>query len=218
MIAVICPSRGRPKNIARLVDSWRLTEATAVLFVCVDDDDPTLDAYRALSGFELVVGPPKRFAAWVNEMGPQLAERFDIVGLFGDDNVCRTMHWDRRATEAMQPCGVVWCNDMFQKERLATAPFVDAALVRHLGYMAPPGVEHLYVDDMWMAVGDRLGTLRYLPSVVIEHAHPYACKASWDDVYRLANSEDQYARDRAAFERWRDGQMVADLEGLSCSS
>lgn len=213
-IVVICPSRGRPQNVARLVDSWRLTDAQADLVVCVDDDDPTLDRYRKLDGFELIVGAPRRFAAWINWLGPELAEQYDIIGMFGDDNVCRTERWDRAVSNAMRPLGVVWGNDLYQRDRLCTAPFVDAAIVRHLGWMAPPGVEHLYVDDTWMAIGEHLGTLAYLPDVVIEHAHPFACKASWDDVYVAANSEERYAEDRAAFEAWRDHRMVDDLAGL----
>lgn len=215
MIGVVCPSRGRPGNVARLVESWQMTEAIADLFVCVDDDDPTLDAYRELDGFELVVGPAKRFAAWVNEIGPKLAADYDIVAVFGDDNVCRSMRWDAEVEAAMPPLGVVWGNDLYQRGRLATAPFVDSRIIQHLGWMAPPGVEHLFVDNTWMAIGAHFGTLTYLPDVIIEHAHPYAHKASWDAVYRAANAETQYATDRAAFEAWCDDRLVSDLAGLA---
>lgn len=218
MIAAICPSRGRPRNIARLVESWKLTQATCPIYICVDDDDPELDAYRALDlpdSWELVVGAPKRFAAWLNEIGPELAETFDVIGAIGDDNVFRTMHWDRHVVEAMQPLGVVYGNDLYQRESLATAPWVDAAIVRHLGWMAPPGIEHLFVDRAWMAIGLHFNTLTYLPFVVIEHAHPFARKAGLDDVYLLANAPEQYQRDRAVFEDWEANRMAVDLEGLA---
>lgn len=216
MIAVVCPSRSRPVNAQRLVNSIRQTEADVDLFVCVDDDDPCLDQYRALdlAGVELVVGPAKRFAAWLNTYAPMIAPAYDIIGWLGDDNICRTPHWDRMIAEAMLPLGVVYGDDLFQRERLATAAFVDTRIVQHLGWMAPPGVDHLYVDNTWMSIGEHLGTLTYLPDVVIEHAHPFAAKALSDAVYAAANSQERYEHDRAAFEAWRDERMAADLAGL----
>lgn len=217
MIAVVCPSRGRPVNAQRLINSVRLTEAGVDLFVCVDEDDPCLDGYRALDldGVELIVGPALRFAGWLNKIAPMIAGDHDIVGWLGDDNICRSPHWDKALAEAMRPLGVVYGNDLFQGERLATAAFVDARIIRHLGWMAPPGIEHLYVDNTWMAIGKHLGTLTYLPDVVIEHAHPFAAKALMDPVYAAANSPERYEHDRAAFEVWRDERMAADLAGLA---
>ena len=50
-LLVIVPSRGRPKNIARLLDSLRETSKLRThLHVCVDDDDPAPSRLRA--GYE----------------------------------------------------------------------------------------------------------------------------------------------------------------------
>jgi hypothetical protein len=218
-IVVICPSRGRPSNIAELAGCF--ADPPPRLVVCVDDDDPTLDEYRRVFHgpevcFDLSVGSRERMGPTLNREAVNYAAnpKYSIIGFMGDDHRPRTPGWGQRIADAMTPMGVVYGNDLLQGEMLPTAVFVDAEIVRRLGYMAPPGLLHLYLDNFWKLLGERLGTLTYLADVVIEHVHPVAGKAEWDDSYLANNSDETYGHDRAVFDAYVANQLEADLEKL----
>ena len=69
--------------------------------------------------------------------------------------------------------------------RIPTAVFMGAGVIRELGYFNPPGCTHLFLDNAWRHYGEALGTLRYLPDVIIEHLHFLAGKAAKDALYGL---------------------------------
>jgi hypothetical protein len=84
-------------------------------------------------------------------------------------------------------------------------------IVRALGYMAPPALTHLFVDDFWRDLGRAADCLRYLPEVVVEHLHPIAGKAEWDEGHKRVNAASMYAADRVAYTRYRATQFRADV-------
>jgi hypothetical protein len=108
--------------------------------------------------------------------------------------------------------GIVYGNDLYQGEALPTAPAMTADIVRTLGFMAPPTLRHLYCDNFWLDLGKAAECLRYLPNVVIEHMHPAAGKAQWDEGYRRANAPAQYQRDGDAYREYLAGSFVDDVE------
>ena len=70
------------------------------------------------------------------------------------------------------------------------------------GGMVPPDMIHLYLDNFWMTLGKDLNALRYIPEVVLEHLHPVAGKAEWDDQYREVNAPEVYSADKAALDNY----------------
>jgi hypothetical protein len=203
---VIVPSRGRPDSIARLVEAFRATGASAVrLIVAVDDDDPTLDDYRAVAlpnGAALSIGPRSRIGAIVNDIAGNVAAFHDWVGFMGDDHRPRTADWPDLVDEALAGGpGVVYGDDLFQRQNLPTAVFMSSSIIQRLGYMHPPGLWHLYLDNFWMELG-RETRLVYEPRMVIEHLHPFAGKAEMDDGYRANNSPETNEHDRVEFQRY----------------
>jgi hypothetical protein len=220
---VICPSRNRPANIAALLDCWEQTGAAATLAVCLDEDDPCKPEYVEMldawpKSMVMVIGGAWRsLCDWVNFVAVTCggAAGFDIIGQIGDDHHPRTVGWDGAVALAMRPLGVVYCNDLHQGEKLPTAAFVDAEVVRRLGYMVPPTIQHLYMDNYFRTLGEGLGTLTYLPDVVIEHMHPHAGKAEMDDGYRQVNSSDAYRTGRDAYRAYCRHRLAEDLARLS---
>lgn len=221
-LVILVPSRSRPHNIAELLDAWDTTAVGghAELVVAVDDDDPKLDAYLDLwtdapDWARLHVGPRLRLGGTLNALGPQLAAAAlehadpdrDIagIGFLGDDHRPRSLGWDEQLAEeliAANPYGVIYGNDLIQGAALPTAVILDARIVHRLGYMVPPGAVHLFLDNYWKVLGERLGTLRYRADIVIEHAHPIAGRAAWDDQYREVNADAIWTADEALFRRY----------------
>ena len=130
--------------------------------------------------------------------------------------VARTVGWVKRFLEELRDLGtgIVYGNDGIQGEALPTQWVMTADIVQTLGCMVPSEVEHLYCDNVIKALGDEAGCLRYLPDVFIEHMHAFAGKAPLDHGYIRVNNGAQYARDSAAFERWRDGEMPGHVSAV----
>lgn len=213
----LVPSRGRPGNAQDLIKAWFQTMAadTKLLFL-LDDDDPKLDEYLAIGLTDWVsmeVGQRQPVAQLVNEAAVAHAKDNFAIGFMGDDHRPRTSRWDAAILEVLLEIksGVLYPNDLFQKEKLPTSVVITSDIVRALGWFSPPGLFHMYMDNAWLALGEGLQRLVYMPSVVVEHLHPMAGKADWDQGYKDVNNDNVYAHDRAVLERWLQGDYMADL-------
>lgn len=220
---VIVPSRGRPENIASLIDSWRITRSYAELLVVVDEDDDRLDEYQeaveddAPDWAYLRVTPRKRLGPTLNEFALKYTEIYDIIGFMGDDHRPRTHHWDRQLSASIATLGGVglaYGNDLIQGVNLPTAVWMSSCIIETLGYMVPPGMIHLYLDDFWKALGMRLNRLAYVSNVIIEHMHPVAGKAVWDERYAEVNSGEMYENDGRLFQAYLQTQLQADTDKI----
>jgi hypothetical protein len=204
-LAVIVPSRGRPEAMRELLATFEETCTADTRIICrVDDDDPMLPGYREAVPYHLYCGPRIGLGASINEMALARIDQDDVIGFMGDDHRPRTHGWDARVLEEItaEPLAVVYGDDLLQGRNLATHVFMSSDLVRKVGYFNPPGVGHMYIDNYWMALGLNLGTMRFMEDVVIEHMHPMAGKADWDQGYRDVNAPTVYDRDRRAFEHY----------------
>lgn len=208
-LAIIVPSRGRPKNIAELLEAFHNTQTKATLVVVCDHDDPRLAEYNELlrhplwlPGYQLKVYEriTKGMARPLNTAAAFLKSEFDHFGFLGDDHRPRTTGWDTAITDLIDNVGtaVVYGNDLIQGEKLPTAVVMSGDIVRALDGMVPPNMIHLYLDDFWKRLGADLKSLHYLPDIVIEHLHPIAGKADWDDLYREVNDQTVYSADAEA--------------------
>lgn len=205
------PTKGRPENAGRLAAAARELsgrELSALYFLA--DPGELLDAYREHLGrkeswvfLNEVSASPQRIGPILNKVAPGLAERYTHLAFMGDDHVPRTALWDEELVKSLdgRP-GVAYGNDLWQRENLPTMAVLSADLVRGLGFFAPPGLEHLYLDDFWKRLGQSVGNLAYRADVIIEHLHPAAGKAEWDDGYFQANGASQYSRDHAAYDQF----------------
>lgn len=214
-VVLVVPSRGRPERAGELAESWRATTGgRSVLWVCVDDDDD-LEAYRAAlgEGVHLLVGPRQQMCPWTNQAG--LAAAYGgarVVASLGDDHRL-VGDWEAQVLGAVDDAGgtaIVYGDDGIQHEWLPTACFVTADIVKALGWVCLPGLEHLFCDNVWKTLGEVTGTLRYLPDMSTPHLHPVAGLAEWDDSYRETNAPAAYDRDRKVFEAWLADGVVQD--------
>lgn len=229
-LLMIVPSRGRPQNVAALLDAWaETTVADTELWIAVDDDDPTLSEYLTVQPNMEWPAPPVHPPAWfvrprlrlagtLNTLAIEAAKtgQYKAIGFMGDDHRPRTRGWDERFADALRELGsgVVYGNDLIQGAALPTAVAMTTDIIATLGYMVPPGLVHLYADTAWLELGKAIGKVRYLPEVVLEHMHPIAGKAAEDAGYREANAPEQYESDRIAFQNWMHDGFDADIAKL----
>lgn len=229
-LTVIVPSRGRPHTVAELTEAFRLTctERTWLLFA-VDEDDPQYLAYRdvvdgalcAGRRVQLVAQPSGTMVSALNHAARLLLAapgpaQPDAIGFMGDDHRPRTQGWDRAYLDALTSLpGIVYGNDRIQGANLPTQCAISASVVRALGHMAPEALTHLYVDNYWLTLGRAAGRISYLPQVTVEHLHPVAGAAEWDDGYRRVNAPEMYAKDRAVYEQYVAEHLAEEVVKLS---
>jgi glycosyltransferase involved in cell wall biosynthesis len=219
---VIVPSRGRPANVAELIVAWRQTRSYADLLIVVDDDDETLEEYRAAvdgapSWVRFEVAPRKRLGPTLNDFALKNADDYDIIGFMGDDHRPRTFRFDTRfagGIAALGGVGITYGNDYIQGVNLPTAVWMSSCIIETLGFMVPPGMIHLYLDDFWKALGMRLQRLAYLNDVIIEHMHPVAGKAQWDERYAEVNSGEMYENDGRLFQEYLQTRLAVDAQKI----
>jgi hypothetical protein len=227
---VIVPSRGRPKRVAELIDAFVSTRTgPTTLFIAVDSDDPCLQDYMNLvttdfpDRVHIHVRGRLRLAGTLNHYvnvfieehlaNPDARPRTDIFGFMGDDHRPRTTGWDaiiEREMAHMGGTGIVYGNDLLQGQTLPTAVFMSANIVETLGYMVPPGLVHMYLDNTWKTWGEAMNRLKYLPDVIFEHMHPVAGKAEWDAGYVEVNAGQRYIDDERAFREYTLSQRFID--------
>lgn len=213
-LVVLVPSRNRPENIAELIKSLDETETESDLIVIIDDDEPQADAYLQLGCDVLMVEKNgKGMAKPLNFAARHYANKYRHFAFLGDDHRPRTKNWDVHFINALDELGtgLVYGNDLLQGKNLATAVAMTGDIVKLLGGMVPPDMIHLYLDNFWMQLGQDLNAITYLDDVILEHMHPVAGKANWDEGYREVNAQEVYSADKQALDDYLKSDAYAEL-------
>lgn len=209
---MIVPTRGRPQAARELAQAFRDTcTANTRLILSVDHDDPMAEAYYSDLSTPVYEHRGSGMVAALNAAAVWLAKESYAIGFMGDDHRPRTIGWDTRYLEVLHPVfatrrgspAMVYGNDLLQGSALPTQVAMTSSIVTALGFMAPPSLTHLYVDNFWLNLGTETGTITYLDDVVIEHMHPMADKALWDEGYRRVNDPQMFAKDATAYAGWK---------------
>jgi hypothetical protein len=217
-LLVIVPSRGRPRNVERLLKAVRSTARMAThIHVAVDDDDPELPGYeRVFSNLGhhydvLETGSRKGLCAWTNEVAVRRAGEYPCLASLGDDHVPRTPGWDRaliRAIEDMGGTGLAYPWDG-TREDVPEAVVLSSDIVAALGWMCLPELAHWFCDNTWADLGRGAGCLRHLRAVAVDHVHPATGKAPADATTR--DNGRSLDADRDAYYSWRAERMADDI-------
>ena len=213
-LVILVPSRNRPDSIAELIKSLDETETESDLIVVIDSDEPQIDAYLELGCDVLMVEKNgKGMAKPLNFAANHYRDKYRHFAFLGDDHRPRTKNWDTIFINALDELGIglVYGDDLLQGENLATAVAMSGEIVKELGGMVPQDMIHLYLDNFWMTLGKDLNALRYIPEVVLEHLHPVAGKAEWDDQYREVNAPEVYSADKKALDDYLGSDAYKEL-------
>lgn len=221
-LVVIVPSHGRPEAAAALARVFEET-CTADTFLCfaVDEDDPARIGYEGVGDGVRTGVLFTRSRTMVEALnlaagGYAMSGEPYAIGFMGDDHRPRVVGWDQSYLDELHKLGtgIVYGNDLWQGELLPTQCAMTTDIVWALGFMAPPTLRHMYVDNFWRDLGQATGCLRYLPNVVVEHVHPYAGKAELDEGYERVNAPDVYSADERAYREFQAGEMPAAVTAV----
>ena len=213
-LLIVVPSRGRPQNIARLLDAVHATaKLNTHVHVAVDDDDPELERYRyvmkqaARDGDRLTTGPRKGLCAWTNEIAVERGGEYPFLASLGDDHVPWTPGWDKALIRSIVNIGGTGISYPWDctREDIPEAVVMSSDIVAALGWMCLPGLEHWYPDNVWADLGRGAGCLQHLRAVKVEHVRKGDQTA--------AESGEKLAADRDTYYAWRRSpRMQQDVD------
>ncbi len=222
-LTIICPSKGRPKSAVKVYESFRENcTADTKLIIAVSEDDPYLTTYWSLLNG---VGQVTVVPAGRRGMCDALNAAFDLhesslgfaVGFIGDDMRLRTKGGDAQLLEELHMGSLfAYGNDLLQGELMATEWIQQTRSASALGFMVPPGFQHLCVDLVVRDWGLALDSISYRDDVVIQHLHPLAGTGKMDANYAAVNSTAVANHDSAEYRRYKEsGEFDADVAKLA---
>jgi hypothetical protein len=215
---ILVPTRGRPMNATALLASHEELSAASDLLFIIDANDPEHDQYHFEVGAELcmtIENQTRGMAYPINKAANAIAKqnKYDFFAFLGDDHRPRTAEWDLQLMAAMQrQPSMAYGNDLLQGKRLPTMIAMTSDIVKALAGMVPPNMKHLYLDNFWKKLGEDLGALTYLDDVIIEHMHPVAGKAEWDEGYKEVNAQEVYSFDALAYQNYIQSEAYEALK------
>lgn len=198
MISLLLPTRQRPQQLRRLVESLNATKRTELieLITYVDDDDDTYDDLYLDISWHRVNGP--RYHDGIVNLSAKWNACYDyacgdILMHCGDDIVFRTEAWDFEVRLAFDSfadnIAFVWGRDGYSDGKdFGTHGFIHRAWVDTVGYFVPPYFVSDYNDTFLNDVAKAIGRHHYI-DIYTEHMHYIAGKAEID-----ANTAERLAR------------------------
>jgi hypothetical protein len=190
-ISIITPTRARPNNIERLInsglDNAHYKNQIEFLFY-VDFDDilsiNKLDELILLYNCEQIVyllGP----RIIMSDMNNKLYERSksDILMFCGDDIIFRTKNWDLKVLNEFNRFNdkiiFVHGDDGYWGSKFGTHGFLHKKWVETTGYFLPPYFSSDYCDT-WINEVSNLINRRFYIEILTEHMHPNFGKGEFD--------------------------------------
>jgi GT2 family glycosyltransferase len=183
IFSIIVPTRGRPGNLRRLLDSFKVNTSypgTVEIILVIDADDAETVGfiYDELSVKKIVVSPGLTMGS-LNSAGYESSSGQYLM-LLNDDVIVRTRGWDEKVLAAFRMYGdeivLVHVNDKIFEQKLCTFPFLSKKYCELAGGICPVDYVRYRIDDHIYNVFNLLAVLGkvrilYLPNVVFEHAN-----------------------------------------------
>ena len=162
---IFIPSRKRRIALQRFFDTSLPIMTGKVL---IDYDDESYEGMILPEGWSFVKRPRQATSARLNEAFEQLkTEAFYAVVC--DDMVASPFGWDVELSKDAGSRNIAWGNDGRWGPNLCTSFFIGGDLARHLGWLAYPGLNHLYVDSVWWMIAKAAKLGRYRKDIRVTH-------------------------------------------------
>lgn len=186
MISLLCPSRGRPQNLRRMIESVRaVSTIMSEVVVYVDDDDTAYSDLALFSDICIFRGPRICHSDYWNKCAERASG--DYLMMVGDDCVFKTPGWDQMVEQAFAVCPdkilMVHGDDCAPAGKwFATHPIISRRWVEICGRFTGPWFPGDFADQWIQDIANTLGRRQFLP-FVNEHLHHVWGKAPKDQTY-----------------------------------
>lgn len=142
------------------------------------------------------------------EVWPRV-ENLEWVGILNDDHVPITHKWDTRLVEQLTGKNFISCNDRWNSPaRICGLTAWSMPLLKVCGFpIFIPGMQHLYIDDLWKIIAENTGCWDLDHSVVIEHRHVLKRESPMDETHQKTYAPPAFQADLAVFQKFLNEEM-----------
>lgn len=191
-ILVIVPTKNRLDDFKIFADSWvRTTEGKSDVVAAINFDDTTYDGIQSEYPFIYEKTEPSSVLSILNTIATKYSKEYKYVSFIEDDCRFVTEGWESSFINKLNEIGeygIVWGNDLVNRDYIVGIPFMDSKIVDVLGYMTPPEIKYLWPDHFWKKLGEDLGTLWYFSDIIVEHRHYSTGKREKDEISNTVDS------------------------------
>lgn len=203
----LLPSRRRPESLKNFFDAAMATGMNTGGLVLINETefDELRDAYMAMTlpqGWNWWTTKGEGYASKCQEfIAHEDSQGLGWVGVLADDLVPESYQWDGALISRLTGYNIVAANDGWQAPKRANGALVySMELIRAVGYFAPPGMAHLFVDNIWETLGGDTGCITWAMDIMVRHRHA-ALTGAMDSTVEKVKSF--WPNDEAVFRNWR---------------
>jgi len=209
----IVPTYKRPERLKNLIQVYKDTKATALVFVFIQGNPqmyegieyPDTWAVEVLDkNIGLVAALNRGFEKFPNER---------YYGIICDDQVPQEEEWDKKLFTWLNPMNIVSTDDTLNKNdwRMAGIPVFGGDLIRMCGFIMPPCTWHICGDDWWELVGKTCGNW-IKADVKSTHMTPETTGIAPDETYKTSYTN--FDKQVAQYNDWlqtQGNQLLAKI-------
>jgi|DEB0MinimDraft_6_1074348.scaffolds.fasta_scaffold11063_3 hypothetical protein len=217
-ILIIIPSRSsggiRNRSIKDLIESWKVTTSGASdVLLGLDEDDHHYYQPR-YSDVIYDINQNLNLVPKINLLSMKYVDDYKYFFFMGDDHRFRTPGWEEKFLDQARGMDNSICfgDDGNPNNHLPTSVFITSKTIKKLGYFAPPCLKHMYADNFWLELGNKLGCLKYFSDVLIEHMHHSLGKSKLDKQYERVDS--LMLEDGIQYKKYLEINFLEDIKKL----
>lgn len=220
---ILLPSRGRPKKLQRFIKAFKETKAVEPVCVILEAEERSYYAevleYAPANWIVRCFKNGRGAGSHINHIFHEFPN-LEYYGQTADDVVPETPHWDQILKRACLPDKVAYGDDGMDHSHTCgdyhypTHPFIGGALVRHWGFIMPPGLVHYGGDAWWHQAGNQV----IVTDVKITHHHWLNGKARKDKTYRRALQGRDQKQIYRKFRNQNQNLMIKDQPNVIITS
>jgi hypothetical protein len=231
-IAIITPSRGRPKELFRFYESIKNTMSgqNRVYFLFgIDEDDPAKEDYYNILRSMLFLASPNLKVLMTEEKRRPIGKIWnelsrmkswqdgpDLFIMGNDDLVYQTKNWDliieEKVLSAEHPFFCYWFEDEINGATHCAFPILTKYWISAVGYFAPECFNFFFHDTWVFDIAKKAGLTRFVPEVVAKHMHFTATGEKMDSTYKHWRDNDTNNADTLIFKNTeKSRQATAEM-------
>ena len=213
MITLV-PTLNRIKLLRQFLDSAFRHRTSTSGWLIVDKEDYHNQRlnYEGLempnSSWQLVTTKAVTMGDKIREVWPDvMAGDYDAVCLLNDDHEIKTDNWDTKLLSKLDGTNFVTCQDNWMSPRKAAGATVwSMELLKAVGFpIYPPGMIHLFIDDLWESIGKGSGCWDIDHSVVVEHHNQLKTPGQRDSTFNKVYGT---GPDLASHPLWKNDEKI----------
>lgn len=209
----LLPTLNRIKLLENFLRSAIECNTTSPGLIIVDKNDWAKNevAYKALqlpNGWEFFLSESVKMGDKIREAYPEAIKRgAKWINILNDDHEIKTQNWDQILEKKLDGTNFVTCQDKWMSPyKAAGATMFSLGLIEAVGFpIYPPGMKHLFIDDLWETIGRGTGVWDIDHSVTIEHHNQLKTPDKRDSTFTEVYGRDS---DLTKNELWKNDEKV----------